>query len=30
MDAATLEAMVAPIGRPLVRRTTLYKTLAHD
>jgi FO synthase len=30
MDVSTLEALVAPIGRPLVRRSTLYKTFTHD
>ena len=29
MDVATLEDLVAPLGRPLVQRSTLYRTLAH-
>ena len=28
MDLTTLEALVAPLGRPLVQRSTLYRTLA--
>ena len=28
MDVAMLEDLVAPLGRPLVQRTTLYQALA--
>jgi len=30
MDVAMLEDLVAPLGRPLVQRTTLYKAWARD
>jgi len=30
MDSQTLEELVAPLGRPLVQRTTLYNALARD